>query len=62
MWLVVHDWGMNSITGGEINVIVYPSRPPDDLILPIILGATTAVIMVGIGVYLMRRNRWSYGS
>ena len=57
LWLVVHDWGMNSFTGGRIEVLVIPPFSFADLLIPITIAAGVACSMIGIGFYLMKRRR-----
>jgi hypothetical protein len=56
MSLVVYDWGMNSVTGGEI---VVTGQPPSeyDFILPLAVALGTSCILIGIGIFLMRGRK-----
>jgi hypothetical protein len=57
LWMVVHDWGMNSFTGGHVEVIVIQPFSFTDLLIPLTIAAGVACSMIGIGVYLMKRRR-----
>jgi hypothetical protein len=57
LWLVVHDWGMNSITGGHVEALVIPPSSDVDLLIPIAIAGGVACSMIGIGVYVMKRRR-----
>jgi hypothetical protein len=55
MWVVVHDWGMNSVTGGLVTVL--QSGGLAEILVPVAVAVGTCAIMVGIGVYLMKRRK-----
>jgi hypothetical protein len=57
MWLVAHDWGMNSISGGRIEVLTTPFGSFSDLLIPLAVAAGTSCVVIGIGVYLMKRRQ-----
>ncbi|MFW9769601.1 MAG: hypothetical protein ACFFF9_11825 [Candidatus Thorarchaeota archaeon] len=57
MWLVAHDWGMNSATGGRIELLTPSFRDFYELLFPIAVAGATCIIVIGVGVYLMRRRR-----
>jgi len=57
MWLVAYDWGMNSVTGGRIEIILSPYGGLTELLLPLAIAGGSCIVVIGVGVYLMRRRR-----
>ncbi|MGY5864006.1 MAG: hypothetical protein RTV41_05345 [Candidatus Thorarchaeota archaeon] len=57
LWLVAHDWGMNSISGGLIEIIATQPGGFPDLLVPLVVGVGSCCVLVGVGVYLMKRKR-----
>ncbi|MFX1483951.1 MAG: hypothetical protein ACFFCP_12290 [Promethearchaeota archaeon] len=55
MWLVVYDWAMNSVTGGRIESMVNP--PETDWILPLLIGAGVAGVVIILGIIVTARKR-----
>ncbi|MHA2179766.1 MAG: hypothetical protein ACXAAK_15600 [Candidatus Thorarchaeota archaeon] len=56
MWLVVQDWGMNSVTGGRIEVLATLPNEFPDLMLTLTIVVGVSCILIGIGVYLIKRR------
>lgn len=58
MWVVVHDWGMNIATGGLFQVYATSTLPDfSELLIPLAVAVGTSVILIGIGVFIMKRRR-----
>jgi len=56
LWLVVYDWGMNTVEGGNIAVLVGGGFIVE-ILVPLVAGIGVAIIVVIVGVYIMKRKK-----